>query len=184
MILQYYDVPTVNPAGNYQCGLVGWYFGPNSSCYYQCFSCPVPAKSVADIANVFSMYPQFAGNYVYGQPLRMRYQFSYTHISKEQLKNSIGAGSPVFAGISPSGFFKGISEHATVIVGYDEDDDGNMFLTINDPFPYDLPMFARMSNPYVRAGGIDNGDGSYEIGFEEYINNLQWHETLYNFSIE
>lgn len=184
MVLQYYNIPCVNPAGDYQCGLVGWYFGPTSSCFNNCFSCPVPAKSILDIRNIFTNYPQFAGQMVKGVPINLTYNLSFSPLSVSQVQNSIDNGSPVLTGISPSGFFTGISQHVTVIVGYEYDSNGNFILIVNDPFPYDLPAFAQMPNPYINAGGVDNQDGSYQIYYSQYIDKLLWHEAIYNFAIQ
>lgn len=180
MVLQYFDVPCVNPAGDYQCGLIGWFFGPNSPCYHNCFNCAVPARSAYDIRNLFVLYPQQAGLLVLGQSIRLDFAGSFTHIGKDAIENSIDNGSPIVTGISPDGFFRGISEHVAVIVGYEEDDEGKLTLTVNDPFPFDATVFSAQ-NPYIKAGGIDNGDGSYQIGYREYVTFLQWHETFYNF---
>lgn len=53
MILRYYNEPNLNPAGNYQCGVVGGYYyllgGPSHPCVSNCFLCQSPASSAFEI---------------------------------------------------------------------------------------------------------------------------------------
>src|SRR5262249_18860616 len=64
MVLNYYDVPTLNPAGDYQCGIIAARFGPGSICWVNCRACQVPAGAPSEITRMLREYPPFAGTVV------------------------------------------------------------------------------------------------------------------------
>src|SRR5947207_11062675 len=60
MIFEYYDIPNVNPAGDYQCGIVGLLAAGTwrNDCAYRCQNCTVPAGSAAGVIRMLEDYPQ------------------------------------------------------------------------------------------------------------------------------
>lgn len=64
MVLNYYDVPNLNPAGDYQCGIIAARFGPNTVCWTNCRACQVPAGAPSEITRMLREYPPFAGRLV------------------------------------------------------------------------------------------------------------------------
>jgi hypothetical protein len=59
MVLEYLNEPAVNRA-SYQCGIVALFFGPGTPCFYNCFTCNVPASSTAVLRRMLSGYPAAA----------------------------------------------------------------------------------------------------------------------------
>src|ERR1700759_4403447 len=52
MVFKYFDVPNVNPAGIYQCGIIGTIAGPYSPCWSDCTRCVVGAGQASNITNM------------------------------------------------------------------------------------------------------------------------------------
>ena len=88
----------------------------------------------------------------------------------------IDAGRPVIAGISPSGMLypPQIAEHVALIIGYSGGAD-RLTLVVNDPFPF-REVGAR--DPYNRAGGERLERGRYRIGYDAFVQRLQWNNTI------
>lgn len=180
MVFEHYGVPNINPAGIYQCGVIGGIAGPASPCWRDCRLCIVPAGSMAAIQNMLRTYPLVAR--------QLSGDTSITPIASEaksrqlfenEIKEEIDNDRPIIAGINPTGFaFPGVSQHVALIVGYEEND-GDLVLTINDPFPFDLGSFSGLRNPYIAAGGQSFGDGSYEIEYGDFRRNLRWNTSIY-----
>src|ERR1700676_2083210 len=57
MIFKYYDVCCINPANDFQCGVIAL-IGP--ACDNNCYSCPLPAGSTQVIINMLATYPAYA----------------------------------------------------------------------------------------------------------------------------
>lgn len=177
MVFEHYNIPAVN-ATSYQCGIVAAFDGPHSSCWHNCGTCPYPAGSFENIQRMLSVYPQGVAALT-GRPTpSITSKRRKTPLSKSALKNELDNDRPVIVGISPSGFPRMQSEHVALIVGYDEDD-GGLTLTVNDPFPYDLPQFAGLGNPYARAKATDNRNGSYSVGYDLFKDAVLWKESIY-----
>jgi len=119
-------------------------------------------------------YPQIAYRQT-GAALRSRYVARA--LTKAEIKQEIDDNRPIIAGISPSGFpVNSEPEHAVVIVGYDEEE-SQFTITVNDPYPYNAinPGY----NPYRRAGGQDNRNGSYSISITDFKNRLMWSASFF-----
>jgi len=176
MVFRYYDVPNINPVGNFQCGIVAL-LGP--VCNQNCGACQVPAGSIAVMNNMLRRYPAFAER-VTGHPTgTIVTRIRNGPLSPRDLIEALDEGRPIVAGISPSGFgYRGVSEHVALIVGYDYDYDDELVLLVNDPFPYDHPMFAALGNPFVQAGGTHVMLGQYAIHHRNFVRGLQWRESI------
>jgi hypothetical protein len=171
MIFTYYDIPNLNPAGLYQCGVVGVMVG--GPCALDCRFCSnVPAGSVEMIRRMITGYPQFARSYLRNSGIkRLDARVATRALTADEIKDEIGAGRPIIAGISPTGSGAFGPQHAVLIVGYDGDDD-TMDLIVNDPFPYGV------FSPYEAAGG-EGGRGQFTIGYMKFRSRLRWTQSVY-----
>jgi uncharacterized protein YvpB len=95
-------------------------------------------------------------------------------LSFGDITENIDDGNPMIAGISPSGMGRfyppTMSEHAIVIVGYD-DEAGTVI--VNDPYPY--PPGA---DHYTRTGGRMLRRGQYEISYPAFVQVLGYKDTI------
>ncbi len=174
MVFRYYDIPTINPVGNYQCGIVA---GLGGQCWVDCRACVVSAPSMSAIASMIEGYPDLVRD-VTGQRTRsLTALLDYAALDPEDIIDEIDDGRPVITGISPSGtrYPGSLSEHVALIIGYKAR--GNrLVLIVNDPFPY---RETRSPDPYARAGGRKVRRGQYEVDYRAFVNRLQWKETIY-----
>src|SRR4051812_12844522 len=62
MILRYYQLPNLNPGGDYQCGVVGTYYylvsGPSHPCVANCFLCQGGASTIWEVQRILNGYGQ------------------------------------------------------------------------------------------------------------------------------
>ncbi len=168
MVFRHYEVRNINPAGNFQCGIVALL---HTACNQNCGNCPVPAGSLATMINMLTRYPTVASQ-VSRTQTRITTQVSRRPLPMAEVMREIDEGRPVVAGISPSGYrTPGISQHVALIVGYDRN-----ALVVNDPFPF---RAAFAGNPYEAAGGEELEEGQYRISYVAFANRLQWAESIY-----
>jgi len=169
MVFEHFGVENINPAGNYQCGILALL---HPICNQNCLNCVVPAASLATMNNMLTQYPRVAGQ-VTRTSTTIATRVSSQRLSLSMLQSELDAGRPVVAGISPSGYkVSGISEHVALIVGYDGAD-----LIVNDPFPF-RAAFAH--DPYRIAGGDENEPGQYSIPYNAFVTRLNWRESIYD----
>jgi hypothetical protein len=180
MVFRYYDVPTINPAGDFQCGIVSLL---NPACASNCRNCPVGAGSLTTISNMIKRYPVFAGGVSRQDVGRLSAIPIVSALSTRSVMREIDAGRPVVAGISPTGFAlpRGPSQHVALIIGYEGDED-DLTLVVNDPYPFSAEAFASQPNPYEAAGGEEIGRGRYSIEYGEFRARLRWRESIYGIS--
>lgn len=166
MVFRRYRVPNLNPAGNFQCGIVGSLGG---ACWNDCRFCITPIGSTFQMAQVLENYQSIANRRVFRAVPEPRMSF-------RQIVREIDQGNPVVAGISPSGmggfYPDGMSEHVALIVGYDEN--GGGWLKVNDPMPYRLLGY----DPYSRAGAELDRRGAYWIRYETFARHLGYKDTI------
>ena len=179
MVFKHYDLPNVNPGGDYQCGIIGTLAGPSSPCWNDCGRCVVAAGYMQNIREMLTFYPRVIRRYIDPDAKQLSASYDRGALSESQVKEELDENRPVIAGINPSGFppAPGQSMHVSLIVGYDEDEDGDLILTVNDPFPYDL-VDPHRTNPFEAAGGNSNGDGSYTINYSSFRRNLVWNSSI------
>lgn len=177
MVFEHFDIPNVNPAGDYQCGIVGLLAVGTirEDCAYRCQNCTVPAGSATSIVRMIEDYPKrvaFVGN---NEVPRLRATYLTRALSIRDLKEELDNERPIIAGISPSGRpARWVnSEHVALIVGTDDTADRELLL-VNDPYPFG----SGWPNPYERAGAVNNGNGSYWISYSAFLQRLQWHESI------
>jgi hypothetical protein len=174
MVFEYYDVPDVNPAGDFQCGIIGLLAAGTmrNDCAYRCQNCTVPAGSSSNLVQMIEEYPRRAALVGDDDVAKLR-ALHLPALSPSRVREEIDAEHPIIAGISPSGrppVWAG-SQHVALIVGYDDDSDGDVSLHVNDPYPFTT------ENPYELAGGTPDGDGSYTISYRAFRDRLNWRES-------
>lgn len=173
MVFRYFRVPAVNTV-SYQCGMAAaWFGGP---CVMGCQLCQVGSGPVDTIVALIKRYPMFARDFMHMPGPDLTAEAIYSELSEDDLKDEINSGRPVIAGISPhSGLLPpGLSEHAVVIVGYQQRGD-QLVLLVNDPFPYGA---AHMQDPYTAAGGALELPGRYRIAYDTMVGELAWGNTV------
>lgn len=175
MIFRYYNLPNLNPAANYQCGIVAAYYGPSSSCWFNCFTCVSAIGPMSNAKLLIDGYGIVAGQFTNSRILNSTLIFSA--LTFNDVAREIDASRPIIAGISPQGYsYPNISQHIVAIVGY-QVLNGAQFVVVNDPFPYDF--FPTNPNPYTLAGATSTRPGQYLISYTALISRLQWGNTIY-----
>lgn len=182
MVFRYYGLPTVNPGGDYQCGIVGAVGyaqnGACDACNINCGNCVRPAGSAAMLSYMLTNYPKIACRDLYTQNRTLNNTFVSNYLSSAFLIAELNQHRPVIAGINPGSQFvlPGNSQHVALIKGYSYDANNVLYLKINDPFPY----WTTGVDPYVTNGAIANGDLSYEMKYTDFVNGLLWNTSWYN----
>ena len=181
MVFRYYDLPNVNPAENYQCGIVSLYYGPNSACWGDCYVCESGIGPISQLQQLVNLYGVYANNltpsplFVPSPVLRSTLIFSALTFS--DAAQEIDSDRPIIAGISPSQYsYPNFSQHFVVIVGY-MDSGSSQTIIVDDPFPYDL--FPTQTNPYFAVGATSSQPGRFEVSYLKLVAQLQWGNTLY-----
>ncbi|MCA6364810.1 MAG: hypothetical protein IM638_17380 [Bacteroidetes bacterium] len=182
MIFRYYGLPTVNPGGDYQCGIIGAVgyaqYGACDACNINCGNCVRPAGSASMITFMLTNYPKVACRELYNQNRTLSNTFLSGCLQPSDLVNELNQNRPVIAGINPGQQFvlPGNSQHVALIKGYYYDSGNNLILKVNDPYPYYVTGF----DPYVANGAIANGDLSYDISYAALVTSLFWNTSWYN----
>lgn len=174
MVFEYYEIPNVNPGGDYQCGIIGLLATGTMrhDCAFRCQNCTVPAGSASGVSNMIEEYPRRVAAVGEEDVARLRVSYRASPLSFEAVQSAIDDSNPIIAGISPSGRPSrwATSQHVALIAGYDDADEPR--LLVNDPYPFGAV------NPYTAAGANDNGDGSYWISYRSFRNALNWAESF------
>jgi hypothetical protein len=171
MVFRHYDVPTISPAGDYQCGIVGGLGGP---CWDDCRRCIIPAGQMTNIAAMIVHYPRLAEQLTGRRTRDLDAVPLAATLSPDEIVAEIDQGRPLVAGISPSGmrYPGGLAEHVALVVGYRRGA-GDLRLVVNDPYP-----FAPGNDPYQRAGAKWLQPGQYLIGHSTLVRHLGWNSTI------
>lgn len=182
MIFTYYGLPTVNGAGDYQCGIVGAVGysmnGACDECNINCGNCVRPAGSSEMVSYMLTVYPKIACRDLFTSNKTLNNSFVANYLSPGFLINELNNYRPVIAGINPGSQFvlPGNSQHVSLIKGYYYDINNNLILIVNDPYPY----WTKGVDVYASNGGINNGDLSYQIAYTNFVNGLLWNTSYYN----
>jgi hypothetical protein len=187
MIFEYFNIPMINSVDG-QCGIVSlWGSQPDpltgklwGPCLANCRACPFPAGQVQTILAMLQQYPVMAGAFYGRQIVPLSFQASHFPLSKQRVTDEIDADRPILVGISPSGPAVFGPQHVALIVGYETDDNDNLFLVVNDPFPFAFFAQQGMPDPYVQAGGENTDSGRYRIKYENFKTRLQWTESIHH----
>ena len=175
MVLKHYRFPNLNPAGNYQCGIVGTLGG---ICGTNCGACVTTIGSTYQMSEVIANYQYLSDNYL-GHHQGRHFDVSPARrLSPSEIANEIDEGDPVIAGISPSGvgayYPPSMSEHAVLIVGYRESGQG-FHVLVNDPMPYALMGY----DPYLAVGAKPTQQGQYWLDYGTFVGNLVYKDSIY-----
>lgn len=173
MLFRYYNVPNLNPYGNYQCGIIGTVMPAGSPCQSNCFNngCIIPSGGNANTMRMLRDYPRIAANRT--TRLTETYELSFAAV-----RNNIDNGQPVVCGISPVGRrYYNDAEHAVLLTGYELSAAG-AFVVINDPFNY-----PPAGNPYILAGASILAPNKYQLPYTTFVNRLFWHWSLSDISM-
>lgn len=168
--------PNVNPAGVYQCGIVGAIAGPMQPCWQDCRMCNVPAGSPQGITNMLFQYPRIAGGVTRQRIDGVRSTHVRRALTQEQIQEEIDNDRPIIAGISPGGVTGPFAQNVVLIIGYEGSDNG-LVLTVNDPYPYQF--VGNRFDPYLRSRGA-GGNGQYRISYDNFRSGLAWSESFYD----
>lgn len=178
MIFKHFNLPNVNPAGDFQCGIVGAVGyaqgGACNNCNINCATCIRPAGSPETVSYMLTAYPKIASKQLYSSNTTLKATFVSQFLSPEQIVADLEAKRPVIAGINPGSQFvlPGNSQHVALIVGYYVFE-GQLILLVNDPFPYYITGF----DPYVFNGAYNRGNLSYDIPYVNFVNGLKWNTS-------
>ncbi|MDY7232837.1 papain-like cysteine protease family protein [Hyalangium rubrum] len=168
MVFQHYGVPNVNPAGNFQCGIIGRISHPSAPCGSECFACVVPSGSNRGTLSMLSNYARAAAG-------RTVTYSEAGAISPAAVLANIDAGQPVIAGISYNHRIANAdAEHVVLIVGYQRRA-GRLWLVVNDPFPYGTNQ-----NPFLKQGGVMLAQNQYRIRYADFRDGVFWHWSVFN----
>lgn len=176
MVFKYFNVPNVNPAGQYQCGIIGALAGPSHPCWGDCTRCIVPAGSPQNITNMLNLYPRIAGQLTRDSIRGISSRRSVRALTVDEIKEELDNDRPIIAGISPAGVTGPFAQHVALIIGYEEDGD-TLILTVNDPYPYQY--VGNRADPYLLSGA-SGGEGQYRIPFTNFRSRLHWSESFYD----
>jgi hypothetical protein len=179
MVFEHFGVENLNPAHNYQCGIVGALAQPGTwteVCEYNCFQqiCVKPAGSADKLVESIERFSEEVATVTQDDQPKVLADHSNASLSKAEIVDRIDDDRPIITGINPSGRPAGVgpSDHVALIIGYEDDGDT---LIVNDPAPFSLISW---SNPYVAAGGQIIDDGQYRIGYSQFVQGLNWGETI------
>lgn len=167
MIFRHYGVRNVNPAGNFQCGIIGLISGPGSVCDRECGRCVMPSGSNYGTLAMLTNYARLAGG--------RTFRYAETRVlPPAAVVRELDAGRPVMAGISYTRrIFDADAEHVVLVVGY-ELRDGRLDLLVNDPYPYPPGQ-----NPFLRSGGVTVRPYQYRIAYEDFRQRVFWHWSVH-----
>lgn len=172
MVLKHYGYGSVNPGGNYQCGIVAMLGG---DCYFDCRHCVTTIGTLHNLGAVLSAYGATTLSIdVHGEPVSYHLR---QRLNVEQIAKEINDGDPIIVGISPSGMARfyppGFGEHLAVITGY-RFVDGKFSVFVNDPYPYS----AVGRDPYINAGAEMLEPGRYLIRFTTFVQILGYKDSV------
>jgi hypothetical protein len=162
MILSYYGVPNLNPVGDYQCAVIA---AQGSPCNINCGIpiCLAGGGTAQRITAVLRQYVLWASQ-ISRSSIRLKIR-NRGILSPREISSSIDNGSPILAGISPQMPFPpglGVSQHAVVIIGYENTSRG-FEVVFNDPSPYATVP------PYLEVGGRALQFGQFQLSYNTFI---------------
>ena len=173
MVFRHYGIKNANPGGNFQCGIIGTLMS-DTECSTGCFNARCIRPSGSNLATV-----RMLKDYAWLASRRVLTADEGYELPFAAIKANIDDGRPIIAGISPirRQYYDG-AEHVALIVGYETKGSG-VNVIVNDPFPY-----PPMGNPYTRNGAVALSDFRYRMPLRNFTQNLFWHWSIHNITIQ
>lgn len=178
MVLRFYNLPNLNPVGNYQCGIVAAWF-VNTPCAFDCSLCVAPIGVMSNEYTLITQYGLLANNF--GIPSRvLSASLTFRPLAAEEIKAEIDARRPIIIGISPGNNFAipNASAHVAVLIGYDFDSPTHTVI-VNDPFPFSFVPYLQFPHPYLSNGGVQLRQGQYRLPLASLYGALAWGNTIF-----
>ncbi|MFL6760964.1 MAG: C39 family peptidase [Sphingomicrobium sp.] len=154
MALRLVGFPDINPAKNYQCGVVAAAF---PECLDDCTKCERSLGTMTSMVGVLDRYRDLAFQMTGDSPeIRPSY---VAYPQWKRITHSLDLSYPVIAGISPDRRPSNPAEpqHTVLITGYDDNHGGTgeQWVIIRDPYPYQgrRSPYASAGYPYQQATG-------------------------------
>ena len=172
MVFRHFGVRNNNPAGNFQCGIIGTIMS-DTECYTNCFNARCIRPSGSNYATV-----KMLKDYAWLSSKRVLTASETYELPFAVIKANIDAQKPIIAGVSPTRkqYYEG-AEHVALIVGYEAGPSG-VNVIINDPYPY-----PPMGNFYTQNGATALSDYQYKMSLRDFTKNLFWHWSIHNISV-
>jgi hypothetical protein len=168
MIMDFYSVPPLYGADNWQCSLADFLTGVQA--------CEAPKDTPADqaVLKLIQGYPQFAHKFFGEDPVVMRYQ-QHKVLTPLEAIHEIRFERPFIAIVQPpklSAEDKG-GKAVVLVIGYDGSAD-SLRLIVNDPRQYQVG-----ADPYADAGAQKlDVNGEYSIGYTDFLQQMKWTGTI------
>jgi hypothetical protein len=180
------EPPGLDPDTLYQWGILA---AVHPECWVSPDSCALKGGgSSQNMQRVLRVYPPIASknsNPPGQDGLPLNSENPKGCLDAKTIKEEIRAGRPIIAGITPGAnparvaviMAKNVPpQHVALIIGYQEDEKGNLKLIINDPWPFQLQPGG--ADPYVKAGGTRNCEANYTIDLNDFCTKLGWSESF------
>ncbi|HVM84732.1 MAG TPA: hypothetical protein VMW18_12650 [Candidatus Binatia bacterium] len=168
MIMDFYNVPPLYGADNWQCSLADFLTG------VQACQAPKGTSGEAATLKLLQGYSPFAYKFFGEDPVVMRYQ-QHGVLSPIDAIHEIRFERPFVAIVQPPKMTdsdKG-GKDVVLVIGYDGGPD-DLKLIVNDPRQYQVG-----ADPYADAGAQKlDVNGEYEIGYKDFVQQMKWTGTI------
>jgi hypothetical protein len=167
MIMDFYNVPPLYGAEDWQCSLADFLTGVQA--------CEAPKLSPeAATLKLIQGYSPFAYKFFGEDPVVMRYQ-QHKVLSPIDAIHEIRFERPFVAIVQPpkTGADDKGGKDVVLVIGYDGTP-SDLRLIVNDPRPYQVG-----SNPYTDVGAEQlDVNGEYAIGYNDFVQQMKWTGTI------
>lgn len=167
MVMDFYNVPPLYGADNWQCALADFLTGVQA--------CEAPKGSAEEATlKLIQGYSPFAYKFFGEDPVVMRYQ-QHKVLSPIDAIHEIRFERPFIAVVQPPKSAEGDKggKDVVLVVGY-EGAPSDLKLIVNDPRPYQVG-----SNPYTDVGAEQRDvNGQYAIGYNDFVQQMKWTGTI------
>jgi len=167
MIMDFYNVPPLYGADNWQCSMADFLTGVQA--------CEAPKMSPEEATlKLIQGYSPFAYKFFGEDPVVMRYQ-QHKVLSPIDAIHEIRFERPFIAVVQPPklGAEDKGGKDVVLVIGY-EGTPTDLRLIVNDPRPYQVG-----ANPYADVGAQQlDVNGEYSIGYNDFVQQMKWTGTI------
>jgi hypothetical protein len=167
MVMDFYNVPPLYGADNWQCSLADFLTGVQA--------CEAPKLSAEQATlKLVQGYAPFAYKFFGEDPVVMRYQ-QHKVLSPIDAIHEIRFERPFIAVVQPpkTGTEDKGGKDVVLVIGY-EGSPTDLRLIVNDPRPYQVG-----SNPYTDVGAQQlDVNGEYSVGYNDFVQQMKWTGTI------